>query len=162
VTPVINEIQTKSSTSSTDQFIELFNPGSTAYSLSGHSLVYRSATGTTDIVLVSFTATQSISGGGYFLMAPTGYPGPAVPDASYSTPSLASSGGGVALRDPGSNILDSVGYGNATNAFVMVSPAPAPSADDSIERFPDGTNNHNNSVDFIVTTTPTPRATNVN
>jgi hypothetical protein len=158
-TPVINELQTAGGTSG-DEFIELYNLGGSTYSLAGHSLVYRSSTGTTDVVLVSFTASHTIPANGFFLVAGPSFAGVA-PDVTYSVATLSIVGGGVALRDPSSNILDSVGYGaSTTNAFVVVSPAPAPAASKSVGRIPDGTNNHNNSLDFQLTTAPTPKAAN--
>ena len=156
-TPVINEIQTAGSTA-TDEFIELYNPGSTAYPLASHALVYRSAIGATDVVLLSFTS-QTIPAGGYFLAAGTGFTGTGA-DAVYTSTPLSNLGGGVALRDPSGNILDSVGYGTATNSFVVVAPAPAPPANKSIERLPDGTNSHNNFVDFVLSSASTPKAMN--
>ena len=65
---------------------------------------------------------------------------------------------------PSGTIVDSLGYGNAVNAFVRGAPAPAPPAEappgNSDVRLPDGHDTGNNAVDFTVTTTPTPRSAN--
>ena len=60
--------------------------------------------------------------GGFYLLAGAGYLGSHAADQSFST-SLAATGGGLAVRDTGGAILDSVGYGDATNAFVEAHPA---------------------------------------
>jgi hypothetical protein len=68
------------------------------------------------------------------------------------------------LRDPNGKLLDSVGYGTATNAFVETRPAPAPPATASPGssgiRLPDGTDTNDNGADFRLTATPTPGAPN--
>ncbi|HTS38900.1 MAG TPA: DNRLRE domain-containing protein [Candidatus Solibacter sp.] len=160
-TPVINEIQTAGAGGATDEFIELYNPGTTPFSLSGYKLLYRSATGTSNVILITFTSSNIIPAGGFFLLGGTGYTGTVTPDAIYTGTSISSAGAGIALSDPGSNIVDSVGYGTATNDFVVVTAAAAPAASQSLERFPDGANTHNNAVDFHVTNSTTPKSANI-
>jgi hypothetical protein len=148
----INEIQTGGATA-LDEFVELYNTcPEQPLDLSGYTLVYRSAAGTTDYIRVSFTGGGFTAGKPYFVCANTGYAGPA--DAWY-TDGLADAGGGLALRAPDQHIVDSVGWGTATNAFVEGSPAPAPSAGQSIARIPDGHDTDNNSADFHLTASPT-------
>jgi lysozyme len=157
VSPVINEIEAENTT--LHQFIELFNPGSSAYDLKGHCVVFRSATATSDTLLVSFKTTTLIPSNGYFLLALPNSTGP-TPNATYSSP-IANAGGVVALRDGAVNagsVIDSVAYGSASNPFFLQT-ASAPSAafpGTSISRWPNGSNTHNNSMDFKLTTTPTP------
>ena len=73
-------------------------------------------------------------------------------------------GGGLALRDADGTIVDSLGYGDAVNAFVRgtaaPAPTPAPSPGNSDVRLPDGHNTNDNSVDFTVSASPSPRAAN--
>ena len=57
-------------------------------------------------------------------------------------------------------IVDSVGYGTATNIYVEGTVIAAPASASSIRRRPNGTDTNDNSVDFTVTTTPTPGVTN--
>jgi hypothetical protein len=53
-------------------------------------------------------------------------------------------------------IIDSVAWGDTTNAFVETNPFPTnPAAGESLERVGDDTNN--NSVDFVLQTTPNPQ-----
>ena len=154
----INEVQT-GGTTALDEFIELYNTcPDRAFDLTGYALVYRSATGTTDSPRVSFTSGGFTAGKPYFVCANSGYAGTA--DATY-TDGLAAAGGGLALRDPDGAIVDSVGWGTATNAYVEGSPAPAPAASQSIARTPDGHDTDDNSVDFKITAaTTTPGGSN--
>jgi len=148
----INELQTGGSTA-LDEFVELYNTcPDQALDLTGYALVYRSAGGTTDSIRVSFTGGGFAAGKPYYVCANTGYAGPA--DAHY-TDGLAEAGGGLAIRDAAGNILDSVGWGTATNTFVEGSPAPAPSAGQSIARMPDGHDTNDNSTDFTIISSPT-------
>jgi hypothetical protein len=77
---------------------------------------------------------------------------------------MAATAGGIGLRDPTGKLVDSVGYGTATNAFVETRPAPAPPASappgSSAIRLPDGTDTNDNGADFTVTAAPTPGAPN--
>jgi len=56
-------------------------------------------------------------------------------------------------------VVDSVGWGNASNDYVEGTPAPAPEAGKSIGRLPDGHDTDDNSNDFIEATA-TPRKPN--
>jgi hypothetical protein len=151
----INEIQT-AGTTATDEFIELYNSCATATTLTG-KLVYRSATGTSDVTLMTFSG-QSVGAGQWFVCGGSGFTGTS--NATYSGGSMAGAGGGVAVLDSGGATVDSVGYGTATNAFVQGSAAPAPAASQSIERLPDGHDTGNNGSDFTVGASPTPGAAN--
>ena len=153
----INEVQTGGATA-LDEFIELYNTcPDRAFSLAGHSLVYRSATGASDFPRVTFTVETIAAGQPYFVCANSGFAGTA--DAHY-TDGLALDGGGLALRGPDGNIVDAVGWGTAANAFVETAPAPAPAAAQSIARRPDGRDSDDNSQDFAVAITPSPGAAN--
>ncbi len=150
----INEVQTGGS-SALDEFVELYNTcPDDPLDLTGYSLVYRAAAGTTDFVRVSFTGGGFPAGKPYFVCANAGYAGPA--DAHY-TDGLAEAGGGLALRDRHGDIVDSMGWGTATNTFVQGEPAPAPQAGQSVARVPDGHDTGDDSADFKVgaaTTSP--------
>jgi hypothetical protein len=159
----INEFMTGTTGSAADEFVEIFNAGTAAADLSGYKLVYRSAAGTSDVSLATIPSGTTVAAGAYYLFGGGAYAGSPPPDQSFST-GLASTGGGLALRDSSGTIVDSLGYGNAVNAFVEGAPAPAPPATappgNSDVRLPDGHDTGNNSVDFSVTTTPTPRGPN--
>jgi cytochrome bd-type quinol oxidase subunit 1 len=63
----------------------------------------------------------------FFLFGGSAYAGTRAPDQSFSA-AIAATAGGVALRDSAGAIVDSVGYGDAVNAFVEGHPASAPPA----------------------------------
>ncbi len=152
---VINELQIAGSAGAGDEFIEIFNPCSTTISLDTYSLVYRSAAGSTDSNLVTLSG-HSLAAGAYLVVGGSTYSGTA---ALKYTAGLAGTGGGVGLRD-GTTLVDSVGYGTATNAFVHGSAAAAPASGKSIARTPNGSHAHNDdSLDFVVGT-PTPGTSN--
>jgi hypothetical protein len=153
----INEVQTGGATA-LDEFVELYNTcPDRAFSLAGHTLVYRAATGTGEFVRFAFTAETIAAGKPYFVCANSGFTGTA--DAHY-TDGLALDGGGLALRAPDGSLIDAVGWGTATNALVETAPAPAPAAGQSIARAPDGSDSDDNSKDFKVAAVPSPGAPN--
>ncbi|HEY7954450.1 MAG TPA: lamin tail domain-containing protein [Polyangia bacterium] len=156
---VVNEIQTGGTTGS-DEFIELYNPCPNAIDLTGSTVVYRAATSNTDDNTLA-KPTQSIAGGGYFLIAGMAYSGTAKADVTYTSGGLAATGGAVGLRAPGGALLDSVGWGSANNVFVEKATATNPAAGHSIARIPNGNDTNDNSADFSEKTSPTPRARNL-
>ena len=159
----VNEFMTGSTGAASNEFVELFNAGSSAADVGGFKVAYRSSAGTSDTTLATIPAGTSIPAGGFYLLAGSGYLGSHTPDQSFSA-SLASTGGGVAVRDTTGTILDSVGYGDSTNAFVETHAATAPPATaapgSSSGRVPDGHDTNDNSADFSVSATPSPGAAN--
>lgn len=158
---VINEVRTGSSASAKEEWVELYNPCGNAITFSG-KLIYRSDTSTTDTSTLATIPSTTIAGGGYYLIANSGYSGsPAADIATFSSTSvgMADGGGGVALRDNSNNILCSMGWGTANNGFQQGSAAPTEGSGKSIARTPNGANTKHDSVDFK-SATPTPRAAN--
>jgi hypothetical protein len=159
----VNEVQTGTTGSAADEFVELSNTGSAAVDIGGWKVVYRSASGTSDTTLATIPTGTTLAAGGFYLLGGSSYAGAAAPDQSFSA-GLASPGGGVGIRDASGALLDSVGWGTASNAFVEGSPAVAPPATaapgSSIARLPDGHDTNANATDFSVTSTATPRAEN--
>ena len=101
------------------------NVGTAAADLSGWKLVYRSGAGTSDVSLGTLADGTTLAAGGFFLFGGSGYSGGHPADKSFSA-GLASAAGGVAIKDADGNIVDSVGWGDATNAFVEGTAAAAP------------------------------------
>jgi hypothetical protein len=159
----VNEVATGTSTSGADEFVELANTGTATADIGGWKLVYRSSSGTTDVALATVPTPTTLVAGGYYLFGGASYGGAQPPDQSFS-PGLASSGGAVGLRDGTGALIDSVGWGTATNALVENAAAPAPpttaAPGSSIERLPNDHDTNNNATDFTVTSTPSPRASN--
>ena len=146
-------------------YIELYNAGSSAVSLTGYSVQYASATGNTWQVT---SLSGSVAAGGYYLVqeaSGTGIADLTTPDAT-GTINLSGTNGKVALASSttalsgtnpsGGSLVDLVGFGTA-NGFEGTAAAPAPSTTTSIFRKLNGcTDTDNNSADFE-TGAPAPR-----
>jgi uncharacterized protein len=168
----------------TNDYIELFNRGAAAASVSGWSLQYTSATGTGNFGANAGQLTElpdvSLAPGQYLLVqeasnAPVGAPLP-TPDVSDPSPiNMSATGGKVALVSSttplGCNggstpcpaaalaqIVDLVGYDGA-NFFEGSGPAPAASNASAVLRATGGcAETDDNAADFTAGT-PTPRNT---
>jgi predicted extracellular nuclease len=153
-----------------NDFIELYNPTTSAVPLAGWSVQYASAIGTT---WAATNLAGSIPAGGYYLIKEAAGSGGTVelptPDATGSI-AMGATAGKVALVSnstllsgscpTGTQIADLVGYGTTANCFEGAGPAPAPSNTLSIHRAGGGaTDTENNATDFAAgTPTPTPSA----
>jgi uncharacterized protein len=158
-------------------FVELYNPTSSAISTAGLSVQYASATGTFNQALALGTVT--IQPGHYFLVQTTaaGTTGAALPtpDASGTSPNLSATAGKIALVNSttaigstdstcaqmltDTKILDLVGYGSTANCYLGSAPAPGPSTNPnstSIVRTNPTVNTSNNSSDFSLLNPPVP------
>jgi predicted extracellular nuclease len=159
----INEFMTGVTGAGANEFVELYNGGDAAADLSGYRLVYRSSSGTSDVGLGTIPDGTTLAPGAFYLFGGRDYTGPPAADQTF-TAGLSATGGGLALKQPDGTIVDSLGYGDATNAYVRGHPAPAPPTvqlpGNSDVRLPDGHNTDDNSVDFTVSTTPSPRSAN--
>lgn len=154
-----------------NDFIELFNRGTTAVNVSGWSVQYASATGS------SWQVTRLsgiIAPGSYYLIQQAFGTGGVVnlptPDAT-GTISMSTAAGKVALvsnqttaltdsSPTSANIIDFVGYGSSANFFEK-SPTAAPSNTNSVVRTKGNPDTDNNSADFVVLA-PNPRNSTVN
>jgi hypothetical protein len=159
----VNEVQTATSSSVADEFVELVNAGGSTADIGGWKVVYRSAAGTSDTTLATIPAGTTLPPGELYLLGGSAYAGGGTADQSFST-GLASAGGGVGIRDTSGVLVDSVGWGTAANALVEGRPVPAPPATpapgSSVARVPDGRDTGANSNDFAVTSTATPGGAN--
>jgi hypothetical protein len=153
-----------------NDFIELYNRGTTAVDLTGWSVQYAATTGTNWAVT---PLSGSIAPGGYYLVqeaagANLSAPALPTPDASGAI-AMAAGAGKVALLNvttltppgtacpTGAQVIDFVGYGTGTNCFE----GPGPTATISntaaaIRKSGGATDTDNNSTDFA-TGAPTPR-----
>jgi hypothetical protein len=154
----VNEIQTAGAAGSTDEFIELYSGCAAGAPLGGYSLVYEAAAGTTQVPLVAFGAVSIGAAKPYFVAGHKNYAGTA--DVRYSMTSMAETGGAIGLLDGNGKVVDSAGWGTATNKLVETSAAAAPAVAGSIERLPDGHDSDDNALDFKRTANPTPGGPN--
>jgi lamin tail-like protein/collagen triple helix repeat protein len=159
----VNELMTGSTGAASNEFVEIVNTGSAAVDIGGFRLAYRSSAGTSDVTLATVPTGTTVAAGAFYLFGGSAYAGTRPPDQSFSA-TLAAPGGGVALRDSAGAIVDSVGYGEAVNAFVESHAAPAPPATaapgSSAVRLPDGHDTNDNAADFSVSASPTPGGSN--
>jgi phosphatidylserine/phosphatidylglycerophosphate/cardiolipin synthase-like enzyme/DNA/RNA endonuclease YhcR with UshA esterase domain len=170
----------------TNDFVELYNPTSSPVSLSGWSVQYASATGTSSWQVTPLSGT--IAPHGFFLVGEAAGTGGSVnlptPDVA-GTLSLSSTAGKIALvnsttalsgaNPTGGSIIDKVGFG-AANGYEGTGPAPAPSNTASIERKANsastsaslaiggsdalagnGYDSNNNDSDFVTRSSPQPQ-----
>jgi hypothetical protein len=159
----VNEFSTGKTASATDEFVEIFNAGASPVDIGGYKLVYRSGAGTSDVAMATIPDGTMLAPGAFYLFGGSGYNGAKQADQTFSA-GLAGTGGGIGLREATGKLVDSVGYGTATNAFVETHAATAPPSTvppgSSDIRFPDGHDTDDNSADFAVTAVPTPGAPN--
>ena len=143
-----------------NDFVELFNRGSSPVSLTGWTVQYAGAVGNfTTSNMVSLSGT--LAPGRYYLVqlssgGTSGIDLPA-PDAIKSTINMAAGAGKVALANSSevvagstdTNVVDFVGYGSTADDAEGGSPAAAPSTTRSSSRNSNGcTDTDNNSTDF--------------
>lgn len=163
---VINEVQTGTTATGTEEFVELFNPCAAAVTVTAWKLVYRAAgnsnarDGADSSTLYSFP-TGTFAAGTYKVIAGSGFKG--------SLDGLLASGiaasGAVGLRDASGALVDSVAFGSVSgNTFAEAAAAPLPptlaSPGGSIERLPNGADTDDNSHDFATASQATPGAAN--
>jgi hypothetical protein len=178
---VISEVQVAGTGGANDEFIEVYNPTSSAVDLSTWSIQYKSAIGAFSAVSKK-NLTGTVPGFGFLLIANSSYTGTVAADVSHNSFQLASSGGNVFLvndqtqvtdaSDP--NIVDRVAYGTGDSPEgTAVTP---PSSGGSIERkakgnatavslasggsdidFGNSFDTDDNSADFVLQTVSNPQ-----
>ena len=172
---VISQVYGGNGNTFASDYVELFNAGSTAVSLSGWSLQYASATGTGTFAGNGVTALNGmLQPGQYWLVKMATTTGPALPTADATgTINMSSSAGKVVLANvatglacngssaspcsaaQAAEIVDLVGYGTAN--FAEGTAAPALTSSTALLRAANGcTDTNNNATDFT-TGTPAPR-----
>jgi predicted extracellular nuclease len=154
-----------------NDFIELFNAGNAPVSLSGWSVQYASATGT------SWAATAlgniTLQPGQYYLVQEAAGTGGTSalpsPDAT-GTAAMSGTAGKVALVSSttalgatatatSTNVVDFVGFGTTASLFEGSAPTPAPSNTVAVLRAANGCTDSNQNASDFATGTPSPRNT---
>ena len=151
-TLLVSELQTGGASAS-DEFAELTNVGPTAVDLNGLEVVYVTSTGGTITRKASWATSTVLAPGRHLLIANSLGIFASGADATYSGGFVAT-GGSIVLRVIGGAPIDSIGWGDATNAFVEGSAMAAPPPSSSIERKPGGiagntTDTNSNSTDWF-------------
>lgn len=160
-TLLVSELQT-GGTSASDEFAEITNVGATAVDLAGLEVVYVTSTGGTVTRKASWPSTQLLQPGRHLLIANTSGIFASLADLTYSG-GFAATGGAVAIRTIGGSAIDALGWGDATNAFVEGTAAPAPAAGSSLERKHGGlsgntVDTNDNLGDWFVQANPDPQS----
>ncbi len=169
-TVVINEVYGgggNAGASYRNDFIELFNSGTSVVDLSGYSVQYASATGTT-WALTGLTGSVEPNAS-YLVKEAGGTTGADLPAPNVSGGlNLSATSGKVALVsnqaalscgadcDSAADVVDFVGFGTA-NDFAGTAAAPSPSNTTSISRTAAHANTANNGADFTADV-PSPQA----
>jgi hypothetical protein len=127
----INEVQTGTSTTPNQQFVELYNAGAAPVDVSGWQLQYTGAaagrSGTTITTLATLPSGTSIAPGGRYLIGGAGYVAAGTQPADNqsftqtSATELSRTGGGIAIADSTGFVVDSLGYGVSTNSGYALS-----------------------------------------
>ncbi len=159
-TLVISEVQTGGGSAS-DEFVEIANQGAANVDLAGLEVAYVTSSGSTVTRKVTWSAAIILTPGQRYLIANSAGVHAVIADAVYSG-GFAAIGGVLALRAVGGAVVDAIGWGDATNAFVEGTAAPAPPAGSSLERRPggpagNGTDTNVNLADWLVSGTPGPQ-----
>ena len=111
---VISEMTTGTTTSLTQEFLELYNRMDFPISLSGVTIDYLAATSSTWTTRVMYGPADVIPAHGFFLAASANYLGTASPDATTRwTVGFAPAGGHVRIEYLGMSELDRFGWGTA-------------------------------------------------
>ena len=162
----ISELQAGTSSSASQEFIELYNPTDADVALTGWELGYKSAasTDTTSSWSKHVALTGSIKSHGFYLIGPRSY----IPtsDSDWSA-TLASTGGAVRLRDAQGAVVDQLAYGSGALGAEGGAAALAPPTGQSIERLMgrlnesggNGIDTNVNGADFVVREQPLPQDT---
>jgi hypothetical protein len=155
---LITEIQLADATSSSHDFIELYNQATSAVNISGFQLKKRTSSGSEYSIRV-FPENSIIAGQAYFLWANYG-------EADVTSTQTLAKDNSIAFLDKEKNIIDEVAWGSSsTSPFVENSPFNQNPAKNetlgrkwstSTEKYID---TDNNSADFEIQT-PTPKSKN--
>ena len=130
---LISQIQLAGETS-TDEFVEIFNPADAAVTIADWKLVKKTSSGSQSNLVSAFQAGMIIGPRKYFLIThKTGYLGGVTADTTYSGSSYSvAANNAVILLDASGTIVDKVGFGEASD-FEGAS-AVNPEAGQSLKR----------------------------
>lgn len=150
---LISEMSMGSSTSATEEFVELYNNSDVAVNITNWSIYYRSATGSTYSKKANFFTSSIIQPRSFFLVSTN------TPNDSILVSGMSQTGGVTELRDDKGNVVDRLGYGNANIANGK--PAAASQSGESIYRQYDlasktMANTNDNLQDFYITSSMSP------
>ncbi|MCS7092207.1 MAG: lamin tail domain-containing protein [Patescibacteria group bacterium] len=172
---VISEVQI-AGTTSTDEFVELYNPTNEDVDINGWKLARKTAAGTEPLDLVA-SLSGTIQSKSYFLIASESYDGEVVPDVIYATSSGSIANNNTVLlyaNQQATIVIDKLGLGSANDRETQT--VANPSANKSVERkahqgstsesmavggndefLGNGEDSDNNNADFVPRNNPQPQ-----
>jgi hypothetical protein len=162
---VVNEIQTGTTATLTEEFVEIYNPCTSAVTVDNFKLVYRAASNTNPRTGADtgtlYPLAGSVAAGAYLVYGGSGFTG----TKNGTLASGIAASGAVGIRDAAGTLVDSVAYGTVPGVtFTETAAAPLPpvvaSPGASIERLPNGADSDDNSHDFQAASASTPGAAN--
>ena len=164
---LINEIQIEGDTTKND-WVELYNPNDFDIFLSDYNgsylrLVKRAKSSADDTTIKSWSGEleAKISAKGYYLwVSSTDSSYSLLAEADSATKQNISADNGVALRlgfENTGEIIDAVGWGDFNNVLFETAPVQNPEKNQSIKRKNLGEDTNDNSQDFVISETPTPK-----
>jgi phosphatidylserine/phosphatidylglycerophosphate/cardiolipin synthase-like enzyme len=107
--PVISELRYYETSGVNEEFVEVYNPLNYTVDMSGWTLQYKSSTGTSWAVKVTFEEGRQIGANSFLLYGGVGME--VTPDyPSNVNPGLGNSGGHIRLVDDGSTVIDQIGW----------------------------------------------------
>lgn len=130
---LIGEVVTRAAAAS-DQYVELYNAAPVAISLADLELVYVTASGAT-VTRKQVWSDLALGAGKRLLLANSAGAFALRADGQFSG-GLSTAGGSLVVRTLGGTVIDALGWGTATNAFVEGTVAAAPPTGSSLERAP--------------------------
>lgn len=150
---IITEVQTGSANSASEEFIEIYNTTNQDIDISGWSIYYKSATGTSWSKKATVGSGIKIQAGSFWVFAAN-----LAGDTQFIA-GLSQSGGNIQIRDTQGNVVDQFGWGSGNAA--LGAPASESQPGQSMYRLYDFAysrmiNTDNNLNDFDITNIPTP------
>lgn len=130
---VISEVQINGATTTQD-FVELYNPTNSNVDLTGWKLRKKTSTGS-ESSLVLIGTEKSIVSHGFFLWSNSSNGYNSTIGADVSNTNTLAGDNSIALLEPDDTIVDQLGWGSGTNQFTETAGYPTnPAANQSIER----------------------------
>ncbi|MBN2045121.1 MAG: endonuclease/exonuclease/phosphatase family protein [Anaerolineales bacterium] len=139
-------------------YIELYNPSLEIIDLKGYSLWYQLKEEDEPALVLVWDESYLVPPFGHFLLGQENQDFGIRPDLFINQP-LQPARGGLTLKDPAQEMVDSLGWGNAPTTAIEGSPADQMTNGLSLVRLANSTDTNNNQADFSLVNFPTPENT---
>ena len=158
---VISEVLAASATSNIYDYVELYNPTNLAIDLKGYALWYQLKEGDEEALVTQWLESTLVPPHGHFLIGQEGEDFGLIVDTTASF-TMVPNRGGLILKDLDRQVVDQLGWGDASANTIEKASAPAMDKGISLERQPggeegNGTDTDNNLADFALNPQPSPQ-----